>query len=105
MARVGGLITVTLADAVFPVPPWSELTAPEMLFCTPSAVPLISTFTVQEVVVPAVTGAFRAPPLKLITLVFCIAVTVPPHELVKPFGVLIIKPEGKVSLKASCVYA
>ena len=36
----GGMITATLADAVPPVPPSTEVTFPVVLFCVPVAVPV-----------------------------------------------------------------
>src|SRR5215469_9041318 len=86
------------ADAVLPVPPSLEVTAPLVLFCTPAAVPVTFTLKVQEAL-PA-----RLAPDRLITLVFCVAVMVPPpQEPVSPFGVEMIRPAGRVSLKPTPV--
>src|SRR5215469_189614 len=93
LAVDGGATTAMLAEAVPPVPPSVDVTAPVVLFCCPAAVPVTFTLNVQE----AVTA--RVAPDKLITLVFCVAVIVPPPQVpVRPFGVEIIRPAGKVSL-------
>src|SRR5262249_18768967 len=94
LAIDGGATTVTLADAAVPVPPSFDVTELVVLFCNPAAVPVTFTENVQDK--PDAT----VPPLRLITLVFCVAVTVPPHEFVSPLGVEIISPAGSVSLKA-----
>ena len=93
MVKVGAAMTFKVAVAVFPLPPFVELTAPVALVLAPSVVPLTSILTVQVVLAPI------APPDKLMTDVFCVAVTVPPQEFVKPFGVLITKPDGNESVK------
>ena len=93
MVKVGGAMTFRVAEAAFPVPPFIELTLPVAFVFAPSEVPLTSTLTVQVVFAPTL------PPDKLMRFVFCAAVTVPPHELIKLFGVLMIKPAGSVSLK------
>src|SRR5215469_5119830 len=93
LAVDGGATTAMLAEAVPPVPPSVDVTAPVVLFCCPAAVPVTFTLNVQE----AVTA--RVAPDKLITLVFCVAVIVPPPQVpVRPLGVEIIRPAGKVSL-------
>ncbi len=90
----GGASTLTLADAVPPVPPFVEVTFPEVLFCVPLAVPVTFTENVHEVL------CVSEAPAKLTTFVPCVAVIVPPPQLpVRPFGVDITKPAGKVSLK------
>src|SRR5262244_2649161 len=55
----GGATTVMLADALLPVPPFVEVTLPDVLFFTPAVVPVMLTATVQ---VPL---AGMVPPLKL----------------------------------------
>lgn len=89
---VGGATTVMLADAVPPVPPSVEVTAPVVLFCVPAAMPVTLTDKLQDAV------AARVPPDKLITLVPCVAVIVPVHVVVRPLGVEMISPAGSVSL-------
>jgi len=89
----GGATTVMLAEAVFPVPPSVDVTLPLVLFCVPAAMPFTFRLKVQDAV-----GA-RVAPERLITLVFCVAVIVPPPQLpLSPLGVEIIRPAGKVSL-------
>jgi hypothetical protein len=93
LLMVGGVATVMLADAVFPVPPLVELIAPVVLFFTPEVVPVTFTPIVHEAFTPTV------PPLRETLPVP--AVTVPPHELVT-FGVLAtLNPAGKVSVNAN----
>jgi len=89
----GGASTLTLAEAVPPVPPSVEVTFPVVLFFVPAVVPVTFTAIVHEV------DAARLPPVRLITPVACVAVIVPPpQEPVSPLGVEITKPAGRVSL-------
>ena len=55
---VGGATTVTLAEAVFPVPPFAEATLPVVLFLSPAVTPVTVTLNAQ--LAPAVSE----PPLK-----------------------------------------
>jgi hypothetical protein len=92
----GGPTTVIEVLVVFPAPPslaviWVEL------FFTPTEVPVTLTTTVQLEFAAAV------PPDKVTVLDPAIAVSVPPQELVSPFGVATESPEGRVSVKASPV--
>src|SRR5882724_1290220 len=94
LAIDGGATTLMLADAVPPIPPSVDVTFPVVLFCVPAAVPVTFTAKVHEVLDASVA------PDRLITFVACVAVIVPPPQLpVKPFGVEITRPAGKVSLK------
>ena len=88
-----------LAVAVWPVPPSVEVTAPVTLFTVPAAVPVTFTENVQD---PA---AATAPPARLTTELFGVAVTVPPQLPVKPLGVETTSPLGSVSLKPTPVRA
>jgi hypothetical protein len=100
LAIDGGATTLIEAEAVPPVPPSVEVTFPVVLFCVPAAIPVTFTEKVQELLAAIV------PPLRLITLVPAVAVIVPaPHEPVRPFGVEITRPAGRVSLKATPVIA
>jgi hypothetical protein len=100
LAIDGGATTLIEAEAVPPVPPSVEVTLPVVLFCVPAAIPVTFTEKVQELLAAIV------PPLRLITLVPAVAVIVPaPHEPVRPFGVEITRPAGRVSLKATPVIA
>ena len=95
LAIEGGATTLTLAEAVPPVPPFVEVTFPVVLFCVPAAVPVTFTENVQEVL------AARDAPDKLMAFVPCVAVIVPPPQLpVSPFGVEMTRPAGSVSLNA-----
>ena len=49
LAIDGGATTLTLAEAVPPVPPSVEVTLPVVLFCCPAAMPVTFTENVQEV--------------------------------------------------------
>jgi len=96
----GGATTSMLAEAVPPVPPSVDVTFPVVLFCVPAAVPVTFTENVQLLLAAIV------PPLRLMTLVPCVAVIVPvPQVPVKPFGVEITRPAGSVSLKPTPVSA
>ena len=100
---VGGVATVTVADAVPPVPPFVELTLPVVLFFTPDVVPVTLTENVQ---VPP-TAMVALP--RLTTPVFCVAVTAaPPPQPVRaerPFGVATTRPAGRLSVNATPVRA
>jgi hypothetical protein len=94
LAIVGGVTTLTLADAVPPVPPSVDVTFPVVLFFVPAVVPVTLTAKVQEVLVG------RAAPAILIMPVACVAVIVPPpHDPVRPLGVETTNPAGSVSEK------
>ena len=88
----GGATTVIEALAVFPVPPFVEVTAPVVLFFTPAVDPVTVTSKVQ-LLLEAI-----APPLKTIVS-GAVTVSVPPHcvedELVT------VSPAGKVSVNAT----
>jgi hypothetical protein len=90
----GGAITVTLADAVPPVPPSTEVTLLVVLFFTPAVVPVTLIEKVQELFAAIV------PPLKLTELLAGAAVINPAPQLpVNPLGVETTSPAGNVSVK------
>lgn len=92
----GGATTVMLADVDVPVPPSVEVTALVVLFSVPAVVPVTFTENVQEPLPASV------PPDRLTKPVLWVAVIVPlPQVPVRPFGVEIIRPAGKASLKAT----
>ncbi len=94
LAIEGGPSTFTLAEAVPPVPPSVDVTFPVVLFWRPATVPSTFTENVHDVL------CARVAPERLITFVPCVAVIVPPLQLpVRPLGVEITRPAGKVSLK------
>jgi hypothetical protein len=94
LAIEGGATTTILAEAVPPVPPSLDVTAPVVLFCVPAAIPVTFTENVHWLL-----GA-RVAPDKVTTLVAWVAVIAPPpHEPVWPLGVDITRPDGSVSLK------
>jgi hypothetical protein len=94
----GGATTLMLAEAVPPVPPSVEVTLPVVLFCTPAVMPVTFTENVQEAL------AASDAPDKLITFVPAVAVIVPPPQVpVRPLGVEMTKPAGKVSLNPTPV--
>jgi hypothetical protein len=89
----GGTTTVTLAVAVAPVPPSADVTAPVVLFCTPSTVPVTFTLNVHEAF------AARFAPVRLTLPDPALAAIVPaPHVPVSPFGVDTTSPEGNASV-------
>jgi hypothetical protein len=88
-------VTVTLADAVLPVPPLVEVTAAVVLLFRPVEVPFTFTENVQEALAASVA------PDRLTAPEPATAVIVPPPQVpVKPLGVATITPAGSVSLKA-----
>jgi hypothetical protein len=96
LAIEGGATTLTLADAVPPVPPSVEVTLPVVLFLVPAVLPVTFTENVQE------EDAAMVPPERLTTPEPAVAVTVPlPQVPVRPFGVETTRPAGSVSLKAT----
>ena len=96
---VGGEATVKLADAVLPVPPFVEDTFPVVLLFPPKVVPVTFTVKVQLLL------AAMFPPVSETLPEPATAVAVPPHVLVKPFGVATTKPAGSVSVNATPVSA
>src|SRR5580658_7768615 len=94
-----GFTRVMGADAVLPVPPFVEVTAPVVLVKLPLAVPVVFTVIVQEEFTAIV------PVAKVMEPEPAVAVTVPPQVLVKAFGVETTIPAGKVSVKATPVSA
>jgi hypothetical protein len=100
LAIEGGAITLTLAEAVPPVPPSVEVTLPVVLFLVPAVVPVTFTLNVQELLAAIV------PPERLIVPEPATAVIVPePQVPVRPFGVATTSPAGSVSLKPTPVRA
>ena len=94
LAIEGGATTLRLAEAVPPVPPSVEVTAPVVLFFCPADVPVTFTENVHELL------AARLAPARLITFVPCVAVIVPPPQTpISPLGVEITSPAGKLSEK------
>jgi hypothetical protein len=92
---VGGPTTVSTAlFEAAPVPPSVEVTAPVVLVFCPPVVPVMFTTMLQEPLAASV------PPDRLIVPAPAVAVTVPPHEPVRPFGVATIMPAGSGSVKA-----
>src|SRR5438105_2984580 len=98
LAIAGGASTLTLAEAVPPVPPSLEVTLPLVLLLSPAATPVTFTAKVQLVL------AARLAPLRLIEPLPAVAVMVPPPQLpVSPLGVATTRPAGRVSLKPTPV--
>jgi hypothetical protein len=90
----GGNTTATVANAVPPVPPSIEVTAPVVLFCTPVVVAVTLTLNVQDELVD------RPAPERLILAPRGLAVIVPPlHEPLNPLGEETTSPAGSVSVK------
>lgn len=95
LAIEGGAMTVSGADAVLPVPPLVEDTAPVVLTKAPAVVPVTFTTTVQELAVATL------PPVRLMLVPPAVAEGVPPQLLVKAFGLATTTPVGNVSLNAT----
>jgi hypothetical protein len=90
----GAATTATLADAVPPVPPCVEVTAPVVLFCAPAAIPVTFTVKLQDALAASV-------PLDKLTLAEpATPAAVPPQLFVNPFGVVTTSPAGNVSVNA-----
>jgi len=95
---VGGETTVKVAEAVPPVPPLVELTAPVVFAFEPALVALTLTTRVQLELTAS------EPPVRLMLPAPAVAVNVPPQPLSPaPFGVATTRPDGNVSLTASPV--
>jgi hypothetical protein len=98
LAITGGATTLMLAEAVPPVPPSLEVTAPVTLFFSPADVPVTFTENVHELL------AANVAPDKLITLPPAVAVIVPPPQVpVRPLGVDTTSPAGSVSVNPTPV--
>src|SRR5882724_604807 len=92
----GGATTVRAAVEVLPVNPPTSVEVPvTLLFFSPPVVPVTLTEIVQDAA-----GA-KVAPVKLTLDETATAVVVPPHVLVKPFGVATIKPAGSASVNAT----
>src|SRR5271166_4127043 len=97
LLMLGATTTVTLAFAVFPVPPSVDDTLPVVLFLTPAVVPVTLTVTVQlapAASVPADRLTEDEPPT---------AVGVPAHVLARAGVAATTKPAGSVSVNATPV--
>src|SRR5215470_16216438 len=88
----GGATTVMLADALLPVPPFVEVTLPDVLFFTPAVVPVTSTITVQ---VPL---GEMVPPLNVSVVSPAFGAKVPPQEVLAPGVAATCNPEGSASV-------
>ena len=86
---------VRVAEAVLPVPPLVELTAPLTLLKTPAAAPVTLTVTVQD------EATAIDPPEKLMLPEPAVAAAVPVQVPPKPFGVATTSPVGSVSVNAT----
>src|SRR5215470_15731142 len=88
--------TVSVAEAVLPVPPFVELTGPLVLLNVPGTALVTFTATVQELATAIV------PPLRVMLPEPAVAVTVPPPQLPdKPLGVATTTFAGRLSLNAT----
>lgn len=98
LAITGGATTIILAEAATPAPPSLEVITLVVLFWRPAAVPVTFTAKLQELL------AGNVAPDRLIALVACVAVIVPPPQApVRPFGVEITRPAGSASVKPTPV--
>src|SRR5687768_3086943 len=95
-----GALTVKVFEAVFPVPPLVEATAPLVLAYVPTLAAVTLTVTVHD------PPADTVPPLRLTLPPFAAAMTVPPEQVVAPPGVPVFcKPAGYISENATPVRA
>ncbi len=87
-----GLATVKLAEAVFPVPPLVEVTAPVVLVYWPEAAPVTVTLNWHWLL-----AAMVAPSSAIVA--GAVVVNVPPHTVAVLLAT--VRPAGKVSVKAT----
>jgi hypothetical protein len=92
-----GAPTLSVAVAVFPVPPFVEVTGPVVLVLSPSVVPWTVTDTVHDEPTPTV------PPDRLTLELPDVAVAVPPHAFVTLGVPSTTTPDGRLSVKATPV--
>jgi len=92
----GGVMTVSVAFDVLPVPPLVEVTW-TLLFLVPTVVACTSSAIVHDAL------AARVAPDRLADVAKATAVAVPPQVLVRLFGLATRRPAGKLSVKATPV--
>jgi hypothetical protein len=97
LLRVGGVATVIIAVAVFPVPPLVEVTAPVVLVFGPTVVPVTVTLNTQ-VPLPTMVAPVNVMVLGLVV------VSEPPQVVVGP-DVATVNPPGNVSVNPTPVSA
>ncbi len=93
---VGAAADFRLADAVLPVPPFVEVTAPVVLRKDPATVAVTFTANVQELPAAIVAPASATLPLPDVAVI-----VPPPQEPDSPLGVATTNPVGNVSIKAT----
>jgi hypothetical protein len=98
-STVGGelLITVSDAFAVFPVPPFADVTL-TLLLIVPADALVTFTENVHEVL-----GASDAPESEAAAAPTAAVIVPPPHEPVSPFGLATTNPDGNESVKPTPV--
>jgi len=94
---VAGVTTAKFADAVFPVPPLVEETAPLVFVRLPEVVPVTLIANVHALFTAILTPEIETLPDP------ATAVAVPPQVLAAPFGVATTIPVGSVSVNATPV--
>lgn len=99
LVMAGGAPVERLAEAVLPVPPLADVTAPVTLVIEPAAVAV--TFKVSVQLEDAAIVALASETLAEAAT----AVAVPPQELARALGVATTRPEGNASVKATPVKA
>ena len=97
LVTVAGVTTVKFADAVFPVPPLVEETAPLVFVRLPEVVPVTLIANVHALFTAILTPEIETLPDP------ATAVAVPPQVLAAPFGVATTIPVGSVSVNATPV--
>ena len=98
-AIVGGATIVTLAEAVPPVPPSFEVTAPVVLFFVPAVVPVTLTLKVHESLDTSVALARLMLPDPAVATMVPMVLDVLAQLPVSPFGVETTRPAGSESVK------
>jgi hypothetical protein len=94
---VAGVTTAKFADAVFPVPPLVEVTAPLVFVRLPEVVPVTLIANVHALFTAILTPEIETLPDP------ATAVAVPPQVLATPFGVATTIPVGSESVNATPV--
>ena len=90
LVMVGGSSTVSVAVPGFPLPPWSEVTGPVVLFFTPGVFPTMTTLNVQD----ALGG--RLAPANVMVVEPDVAVTGKPLQVA--LDVDTVTPDGRASM-------
>jgi len=97
LAMEGGVPTVTDAEAVRPVPPLPEVTAPVTLFFCPLVAPVTVTTMVHDPL------AAMVPPVSVIRVTLVLVIAREPVLHAEEVAVVAVRPDGNVSVKPTPV--